>query len=71
MYLESSKMNYEKAKELKELYKSLDVANKNGKTIIIGHVDKSVNILPALLQEMYPYMKEAGYKFATPSMLYE
>ncbi len=54
---------------LKELYKSLDVANKNGKTIIIGHVDKSVNILPALLQEMYPYMKEAGYKFATPSML--
>lgn len=56
---------------LKELYKSLDVANKNGKTIIIGHVDKSVNILPALLQEMYPYMKEAGYKFATPSMLYE
>lgn len=54
---------------LKELYKSLDVANKNGKTIIIGHVDKSVNILPTLLQEMYPYMKEAGYKFATPSML--
>lgn len=54
---------------LKELYKSLDFANKNGKAIIIGHVDKSAKILPALLEEMYPELVKAGYKFATPSML--
>ncbi len=54
---------------LTEIYKSLEVANKKGCAIVIGHVDKSVNILPALLEEMYPYMKAAGYKFATPSTL--
>lgn len=54
---------------LKEIYGCLDVANKKGTAIMIGHVDKSANILPALLQEMYPYLKEKGYRFATPSML--
>ncbi len=53
----------------KEIYKALELANKNGKTIIIGHVDKSANILPKLLSDMYPYLVEAGYKFAVPSML--
>lgn len=54
---------------LAEIYKSLEVANKKGCAIVIGHVDKSVNILPALLLEMYPYIKAAGYRFATPSTL--
>ncbi len=54
---------------LKEMYKALDFANKNGKAIIIGHVDKSANILPTLLSEMYPYLIKAGYRFATPSTL--
>lgn len=54
---------------LKEMYKALDFANKNGKAIIIGHVDKSANILPALLSDMYPYLIKAGYRFATPSTL--
>ncbi len=54
---------------LTEIYKSLEVANKKGCAIVIGHVDKSVNILPDLLLEMYPYIKAAGYRFATPSTL--
>ncbi len=54
---------------LAELLKGLDVANRDGYAVIIGHVDKSVNILPKLLAEIYPYLVEAGYSFATPSML--
>ncbi len=54
---------------LAEIYKSFEVANKKGCAIVIGHVDKSVNILPDLLLEMYPYIKAAGYRFATPSTL--
>lgn len=54
---------------LRELYKGLDVANKNGYAIIIGHVDKSVKILPDLLQDIYPYLKNAGYEITTPSKL--
>lgn len=54
---------------LKEIYKAIDVANKSGKAIIIGHVDKSAHILPQLLLDMYPYMIKAGYSFATPSMI--
>lgn len=54
---------------LKELYKTLDFANSRGVAIIIAHVDKSVKILPELLLRLYPHLKEAGYAFATPSML--
>lgn len=54
---------------LKQIYASLDVANKKGKAIIIGHVDKSVGILPDLLKQMYPYLSEKGYRFSTPSRL--
>ncbi|MCR5218212.1 divergent polysaccharide deacetylase family protein [Treponema sp.] len=56
---------------LKEIYGCLDVANKKGTAIMIGHVDKSAAILPALLKEMYPYLVEKGYTFATPSTLYK
>ncbi|MBQ7159358.1 MAG: divergent polysaccharide deacetylase family protein [Treponema sp.] len=54
---------------LSELYKGLEVANKNGYAVIIGHVDKSVNILPQLLTDIYPYLVQQGYKFAVPSQL--
>ena len=54
---------------LKEIYKSLEAANKNGTAIVIAHVDKSAEILPKLLEQMYPYLLKAGYRFATPSTL--
>lgn len=56
-------------KMLVRLRETLDYANKHGKAIVIGHVDKSVKILPKLLSDAYPEMKATGYKFATPSML--
>ena len=54
---------------LKEIYKSLEAANKNGSAIVIAHVDKSAEILPKLLEQMYPYLLKEGYRFATPSTL--
>ena len=54
---------------LKEIYKSLEAADKNGSAIVIAHVDKSAEILPKLLEQMYPYLLKAGYRFATPSTL--
>lgn len=56
-------------KMLARIYETLNYANKNGLAIVIAHVDKSASILPELLREMYPYLKEAGYKFASPSMM--
>lgn len=56
-------------KMLERMYETLRYANNHGHALVIGHVDKSVKILPDLLAEMYPYMKAAGYKFATPSAL--
>lgn len=56
-------------KMLERMYETLRYANNHGHAVVIGHVDKSVNILPELLAEMYPYMKAAGYRFATPSTL--
>jgi hypothetical protein len=52
---------------LKQIYRGIGIANKNGVVIMIGHVDKSAKILPQLLTEMYPELKSAGYKFAFPS----
>ncbi len=46
---------------LKEILKGLEIANRKGHVIMIGHVDKSVNILPSLLNELYPYLREKGY----------
>ena len=54
---------------LAEIRKGLVVANKAGYAIIIGHVDKSVHILPVLLEELYPHLVQKGYRFATPSTL--
>ncbi|MBQ9207239.1 MAG: divergent polysaccharide deacetylase family protein [Treponema sp.] len=59
----------DRTKMLERMRETLAYANRHGRAIVIGHVDKSVNILPDLLAEMYPEMKAAGYRFATPSML--
>lgn len=56
-------------KMTERMYETLRYANNHGRAVVIGHVDKSVKILPDLLAEMYPYMKAAGYRFATPSTL--
>ena len=52
---------------LSEIYRGIGIANKNGSAIMIGHVDKSVNILPALLNDLYPHLVKSGYKFSTVS----
>ena len=54
---------------LKQILRALDIANKNGKVVLIGHVDKSAEILPALLNRMHPQLVRQGYSFAFPSEL--
>lgn len=54
---------------LAQIYRGLGIANKNGKVIMIGHVDKSAKILPQLLNDMYPYLKQKGYKIVFPSQI--
>ena len=53
----------------KQIYHGLALANKHGTAIMIGHVDKSAEVLPDLLQDMYPYLKEKGYTLKVPSRL--
>lgn len=54
---------------LNQVYRALGIANKKGKAIIIGHVDKSADIIPVLLTEMYPLLVEKGYRICMPSEL--
>lgn len=54
---------------LEMLLKGLDIANRDGYAVIIGHVDKSADILPNLLMEIYPALIDAGYTLTTPSAL--
>ena len=54
------------ANALKELKKGLDLANKNGSVIMIGHI-WSADFLPAFLQDVYPELKAQGYTFSTVS----
>ncbi|MBO4387199.1 MAG: divergent polysaccharide deacetylase family protein [Treponema sp.] len=54
---------------LNEIYKGLEVANRAGFAVIIGHVDKSAALLPKLLEDMYPELVAKGYVFTTPSRL--
>ena len=54
---------------LSELKKGLAVANRDGYAVIIGHVDKSVGILPDLLSEVGPELVKKGYVLTTPSAL--
>ena len=51
---------------LKELRKGLDIANKKGSCIMIGHI-WSAEILPKVLLEVYPELKEKGYTFSVVS----
>ena len=52
---------------LSQIYKGISVANKNGRAVMIGHIDKSVDVIPKLLSEMYPELTEKGYSFGTLS----
>ena len=54
---------------LKQILRGLDIANKNGQAVMIGHVDKSATILPSLLKRMYPELVRQGYVFSFPSEL--
>ena len=54
---------------IKQIYRGIGIANKKGRCIMIGHVDKSVKILPDLLREMYSELVAKGYKITTPSGL--
>ncbi len=56
---------------LAQVYEGLELANKSGKAIMIGHVDKSADILPALLTELAPVLRERGYALVCPSQLVE
>ena len=51
---------------LKEINKGLALANKNGAVIMIGHI-WSADVLPGLLNEIYPELKQKGYTFSTVS----
>ena len=61
-------LDNEKTREnaLMELKKGLDIANKKGSAIMIGHV-WSADFLPALLKELYPELVKNGYKFSVVS----
>ena len=54
------------ANALSELKKGLDLANKNGSVIMIGHI-WSADFLPEFLQDVYPELKALGYTFSTVS----
>lgn len=51
---------------LAELKKGLDIANKKGHVIMIGHV-WSAESLPAFLEDAYPELALKGYRFSTVS----
>lgn len=51
---------------LAELKKGLDIANKKGHVIMIGHV-WSAESLPAFLEEAYPELALKGWRFSTVS----
>jgi len=48
---------------LHQIYHGIEIANKNGRVVMIGHIDKSADIIPKLLSEMYPELIEKGYNF--------
>ncbi len=51
---------------ISELRKGLKIANKKGSVIMIGHV-WSAEILPAVLEDVYPELLLKGYKFSKVS----
>ena len=61
-------LDNEKTKEnaLQELKKGLEIANKKGSVIMIGHI-WSAAFLPDFLLEVIPELQEKGYTFSTVS----
>lgn len=61
-------LDNEKSREniMKELRKGIDIANKKGFVIMIGHV-WSADLLPGILSEVYPELVKKGYTFSTVS----
>ena len=55
---------------LEQIQRGLQVANKKGYAILIGHVWSGSN-LAQILQELYPVLKSQGYIFSTVGGLYE
>ena len=49
-----------------EIRRNLDIANRDGVVIMIGHI-WSADFLPAALMEVYPELVEKGYTFKTVS----
>lgn len=63
VFLDNTKV---RADILAEVKKGLDYANKTGCAIMIGHI-WSAEILPGILQEIYPFLVKNGYRFSTVS----
>lgn len=61
-------LDNEKSREniLRELRRGVEIANRQGFVIMIGHV-WSAEILPSVLEEVYPELKKKGYRFSTVS----
>lgn len=61
-------LDNEKTREniLHELKRGIEIANRQGFVIMIGHV-WSAEILPDVLAEVYPELKKKGYRFSTVS----
>ena len=61
-------LDNEKSREniLGELRRGAEIANRQGFVIMIGHV-WSAEILPSVLEEVYPELKKKGYRFSTVS----
>lgn len=55
---------------LEQIQRGLEVANRKGYAIYIGHVWSGSN-LAQILQELYPVLKSQGYTFSTVGGLYE
>ncbi len=55
-----------RANVLNEIAKGIEIANKKGSVIMIGHV-WSADFLPQILEELYPLLKQKGYVFTTVS----
>lgn len=63
VFLDNSKVY---ADIMKEIRKGIEIANKNGCAIMIGHV-WSYDVLPEILESIYPELKQKGYLFTTVS----
>ena len=63
VFLDNTK---DRDKIIRELMRGVDIANANGAAIMIGHI-WSADILPGILIEFYPSLKNKGYRFTTVS----